>query len=75
MLNTVKILIKKILNLVLVIVSEYQKHFAKGYTQNWSEEVLIITKMKDTVLWTYAISDLNVEPIAGSFYLKRIAKT
>ena len=49
--------------------------FAKGYTQNWSEEVFIITKIKDTVLWTYTISDLNVEPITESFYEKELQKT
>ena len=26
---------------------------------NWSEEVFIITKIKNTVLWTYVINDLN----------------
>ena len=42
--------------------------FATGYTQNWSEEVFIITRIKDTVPWIYAISDLNVEPNTGTFY-------
>ena len=39
----------------------------EGYTQNWSEEVFVVSKIKDTVLWTYMISDLNGEKIAGSF--------
>ena len=39
----------------------------EGYTQNWSEEVFAVSKIKDTVLWTYMISDLNGEKIAGSF--------
>ena len=50
--------------------SEYQNtkmFFAKGYTQNWSEEVFIITKIKNTFPWTYVISDLNGEPIVGTF--------
>ena len=58
-----------------VRISKYKSIFAKGYTQNWSEEVFIITKIKDTVLWTYAISDLNVEPITESFYEKELQKT
>ena len=58
----------------LVTISKYKNIFAKGYTQNWSEEVFIITKVKDTVPWTYTISDLNGEPITGSFLWKRIAK-
>ena len=52
----------------LVRISKYKNIFAKGYTENWSEEVFIITKIKNTVPWTYAISDLNGEPITGIFY-------
>ena len=55
-----------------VRISKYKSIFAKGYTQNWSEEVLIFSKIKDTVLWTYSISDSNSEPIAGSFYEKEL---
>ena len=46
----------------------YKNIFAKGYTANWSEEVFVIKKVKDTVLWTYVISDLNREEIAGKIY-------
>ena len=38
-------------------ISKYTKMFAKGYTPNWSEEVFVISKNKDTVPWTYVISD------------------
>ena len=55
--------------------SKYKNIFAKGYTQNWSEEVFIISKIKNTVRWTYVISDLNGEPIAGSFHKKELRKT
>ena len=54
---------------------KYKNIFAKGYTQNWSEEVFIISKIKNTVLWTYATSDLNGEKTAGSFYGKELQKT
>ena len=50
-----------------VRISKYKNIFAKGYTQNWSEEVFIITKIKNTFPWTYVISDLNGEPIVGTF--------
>ena len=50
-----------------VKISKYKSIFAKGYTQNWSEEVFIITKIKNTFPWTYVISDLNGEPIVGTF--------
>ena len=53
-----------------VRISKYKNIFAKGYTQNWSEEVSVVSKIKNTVLSTYVISDLNGEPIAGSLYEK-----
>ena len=31
--------------------------------------------VKDTVPWTYVISDLNGEKIAGSFYEKELQKS
>ena len=48
--------------------------FAKGYTKNWSEEVFVVSKIKNTVPWTYVISDLNGEKIAGSWYEKELQK-
>ena len=38
------------------------------YTHNWSEEVFVVSKLKNTVPWTYVISSLNGEPITGTFY-------
>ena len=58
-----------------VRISKYSNIFAKIYTQNQSEEVSIINKITNTVPWTYAISDLNGEPIARSFYEKQSQKT
>ena len=57
-----------------VRISKYKNIFAKGYTQNWSE-VFVVSKIKNTVLWTYAISHLHGEPITGSFYEKGLQKT
>ena len=57
-----------------VRISKYENIFAKGYTENWSEEVFVINKIKNTVPWTYAISDLNGEKITGSFYEKELQK-
>ena len=42
---------------------------------NWSEEVLIISKIKHTVSWTYVINDLNGEGTIGTFYEKELQKT
>ena len=55
--------------------SKYKSIFAEGYTPNWLEEVFVINKIKNTVPWTYAISDLNGELITGSFYEKELQKT
>ena len=46
--------------------------FAKGYTPNWSEEVFVIKKIKNTVPWTYAVDDLDGEKITGTFYEKEL---
>ena len=55
-----------------VRISKYNNIFAKGYIQNWSEEVFVVSKIKNTVSWTYVIGDLNGEPIGGSFYEKEL---
>ena len=34
----------------------------------------VVSKFKNTVPWTYVISDLNGEPIFGSFYKKELQK-
>ena len=44
------------------------------YTPNWSEEVFVIKKIKNTVPWTYIINDLNGEEIIGIFYEKEYCK-
>ena len=33
-----------------VRISKYKNIFAVGYTQNWSEEGFVVSKIKDTVL-------------------------
>ena len=51
-----------------VKISKFKNVIAKGYMPNWSEEIFIVKKIKNTVPWTYIISDLNGEEIVGSFY-------
>ena len=58
-----------------VRISKYKNIFAKGYTPNWSEEVFVIKKIKNTVPWTYVINDLNGEVVIGSFHEKELQKT
>ena len=55
-------------------ISKYKNIFAKGYAPNWSEEIFVVKKMKNTVPWTYVISNLNGEEIVGSFYEKELQK-
>ena len=40
----------------------------------WSEEVLVFSKVKNTVTQIYVISDLNGEEINGKFYEKELRK-
>ena len=54
-----------------VRISKYKYIFAKGYTPNWSVEVFVVTKIKNTVPWTYVVSDLN----GGIFQEKELQKT
>ena len=56
-------------------ISKYKNIFAKGYMPNWSEEVFIVKKVKNTIPWTYVINDLNGEEIIGTFYEKELQKT
>ena len=58
-----------------VRISKYKNIFVKGYAPNWWEEVFIISKIKNTIPWTYVVSDLNGEEITGSFYEKELQKT
>ena len=57
-----------------VRISKYKNIFAKGYPTNWSEEVFVIKKVKNTVSWTYIISDIKEEEIVGAFYEKELQK-
>ena len=43
----------------IVRISKYKNIFAKGYVPNWPEEVFLIKKVKNTLPWTYVMSDLK----------------
>ena len=57
-----------------VRISNYKNNFAKGYSQNWSEEIFVVSKIKDTVPWTSVISDLNGEKLREVFMKKNCKK-
>ena len=66
MLNTMRILINNNSKFKVgdrVRISKYKNIFAK---------VFVISKIKNTVPWTYVISDLNDKEINETFYDKRI---
>ena len=46
--------------------------FANAYVPNWSEEVFMITKVKNNVPRTYVIRDLNDGEFAGTVYEKEL---
>ena len=58
-----------------VRISKHKNIFAKGHAPNWSEEMFAVKKIKNTVPWTYVISNLNGEEIVVSFYEKQLQKT
>ena len=58
-----------------VRISKYKNIFTKGCMPNWSEEIFIIKKIKNTVPWTYVTDDLNGEEIIGTFYENELQKT
>ena len=58
-----------------VRISKLKNIFATGYIPNWSEEVFIRSKIRNTVPWTYIINYLNVKEIIGTFYEKKLQKT
>ena len=57
-----------------VRISKYKIIFAKGYTQNWSEEFFVVSKIKKIIPQTYVIRDLNGEPITGTSYEQELQK-
>ena len=58
-----------------VRISKYKNIFARGYIPNWSEEIFIIKKIKNTVPWTYVLNDHNGEEMIGTFDENELQKT
>ena len=54
--------------------AEYKTIFAKDYTSNWSEEVFVIRKIKNTVTWNYLIMILMVKKLLELFMKKNCRK-
>ena len=76
--DSIQKIIRKVLNLKLMIMLEYQnikRFLQKAMFQIGLRKVLMIKKVKNTVLWKYVISDLNVEEILGTCYEEELQKT
>ena len=58
-----------------VRISKHINIFTKGCMPNWSEEIFIIKKIKNTVPWTYVINVINGEEIIGTFHENELQKT
>ena len=52
-----------------VRISRYQNIFANAYVPNWSEDVFVNKKVKNTVPWIYVL-----EEIVGTFYENNLQK-
>jgi len=58
-----------------VRISRTKALFEKGYLPNWSEELYIIEKVRQTIPITYKLTDLLGEKIEGSFYTGELQKS
>ena len=55
-------------------ISKCKNIFAKGYTPNWPEEVLVIKKVKNIVPWTYVINKFQQRRNSWNILRKQIRK-
>ena len=46
----------------------------KGYVTNWSEEIFVINKVKNSVPWTYVVSDFKRKNIFEMIYEREFQK-
>ena len=51
-------------------ISKYKNIFAKGYTPNWSEELFVVSKIKNTVPWHMLLMILMVKKLLEHFMKK-----
>ena len=52
----------------IVRILKYENSFTKGNAPKWSEEVCVIKKVKNTVSWTYVVSNLKSKRFLGTFF-------
>ena len=59
----------------IVRISKYKNISVKRYTPNWSEEIFVIKKVKNTVPCIYVINDLNGEKKFQTYFKNELQKT
>ena len=59
----------------LVKILKHRNVFAKGYTPNWEEELFMIRNVKNTVPWTYVITDKKIVEAFIKKELKKVNQT
>lgn len=59
----------------IVRISKKKSIFEKGYKPNWSEELFIVTLLKNTVPRTYKIKDFAGDELRGTFYEQELQST
>ena len=77
--NTMKILMKKVVNFKVgdhARISNIKTFLLKDILQIGHKKFQLLAKLKKkTVPWTYGINDLNGEEIFGTFYERELQKT
>ena len=56
------------------IFDKYNNVYNSTIKMNSPEEVLVISKIKNTVSWTYIIMNVNGEKVIETFYKKELQK-
>ena len=56
-----------------VNISKSKNILAKGSTPNWSEQIFVIKKIKNTATWKFVSNDINWDQIVGT--LKKVAES
>ena len=51
-----------------VRITKKKKHFEKGYTSNWTQEIFTVTEVQPTYPYTYKLEDARGEKVTGTFY-------
>ena len=58
-----------------VRISKKKRFFEKGFTENWSDEVFTVSKVKQTKPPTYVLKDDKNEEVKGTFYEPELQKS